>query len=448
MPTLGAWIKRTVQQVLDPDREQRIQEVAALMPKALETNRNKFSFVEFSNRVNCSEQDLEHAKRNVFGTLLDRAWRDGKVKADEKNVLKWAADRLELPTKEADIVQRQCARDRFAVSLAKAMDDGVIDDHEASELSDIAQSINVSIGDFVSTYFLSEGESFLRGVFAACTQDGILAEEAWARLIKTTERLGISRDALTSAIRPQAERFIEHVLADAKSDGEFTEEEEKQLKQLIQTMGLSARSHGYFFSEIAALKVIRNARDGKLPTLDRPHGVSIRSGEIVHLHESAMWHQRRLLKSGDVWDKHIGTISITDNRLIFSSDTKSFDVRYNKIVGHSGQTGQIRIQRAEKPESIIRLDEWEATAYAILAGAIALANQTQISKQESAASRHIPREVRQRVWQLYGGQCAECGDTQYLEFDHVIPVAKGGSNSDANVQLLCRKCNLKKSDFI
>jgi hypothetical protein len=27
-------------------------------------------------------------------------------------------------------------------------------------------------------------------------------------------------------------------------------------------------------------------------------------------------------------------------------------------------------------------------------------------------------------------------------------VAKGGSNTDANVQLLCRRCNLKKSDFI
>jgi 5-methylcytosine-specific restriction endonuclease McrA len=35
-----------------------------------------------------------------------------------------------------------------------------------------------------------------------------------------------------------------------------------------------------------------------------------------------------------------------------------------------------------------------------------------------------------------------------LEFDHVIPHAKGGSNTDNNIQLLCRGCNLKKSDRI
>jgi 5-methylcytosine-specific restriction endonuclease McrA len=52
------------------------------------------------------------------------------------------------------------------------------------------------------------------------------------------------------------------------------------------------------------------------------------------------------------------------------------------------------------------------------------------------------------VWQRYGGQCAECSATDYLEFDHIIPHAKGGGNGDNNIQLLCRKCNLKKSDHI
>lgn len=52
------------------------------------------------------------------------------------------------------------------------------------------------------------------------------------------------------------------------------------------------------------------------------------------------------------------------------------------------------------------------------------------------------------MWQRYGGRCAECGASDYLELDGVIPRAKGGSNSDANVQWLCRCCNLKKSDNI
>jgi len=35
-----------------------------------------------------------------------------------------------------------------------------------------------------------------------------------------------------------------------------------------------------------------------------------------------------------------------------------------------------------------------------------------------------------------------------LEFDHIIPVAKGGANTIDNVQILCRRCNGQKSDRI
>lgn len=71
---------------------------------------------------------------------------------------------------------------------------------------------------------------------------------------------------------------------------------------------------------------------------------------------------------------------------------------------------------------------------------------------EAASDGQLDRrawaEFRQRVWQRYGGRCAECGSDAYLEFDHVIPVAKGGGNSGTNVQLRSRKCKLAKSDAI
>jgi hypothetical protein len=214
---------------------------------------------------------------------------------------------------------------------------------------------------------------------------------------------------------------------------------------MLELPGSSCR---YIQQSIAALKTMRLAQKGVLPSISPPSGVAIRAGEIVHLCERANWVQKRVLKSGERWDEHVGTLTITDNRLLFSSDTKSFDVRFGRIVWHAGKTGLIRLQRMEKPESIIRIAESEPITYAILESAIALSNQTRLAKDGGLPTRHIPREVRQRVWQRYGGQCAECGATQYLEFDHVIPVAKGGSNSDVNVQLLCRGCNLKKSDFI
>jgi hypothetical protein len=56
----------------------------------------------------------------------------------------------------------------------------------------------------------------------------------------------------------------------------------------------------------------------------------------------------------------------------------------------------------------------------------------------------IPEHIRMFVWQRDRGCCVKCGCQERLEFDHVIPLAKGGSNTERNVQLLCEACNRTK----
>jgi hypothetical protein len=60
----------------------------------------------------------------------------------------------------------------------------------------------------------------------------------------------------------------------------------------------------------------------------------------------------------------------------------------------------------------------------------------------------IPDDVKLLVWTRDGGTCIKCGAKKNLHFDHIIPVAKGGDNSEANIQILCQPCNLRKSDKI
>jgi len=60
----------------------------------------------------------------------------------------------------------------------------------------------------------------------------------------------------------------------------------------------------------------------------------------------------------------------------------------------------------------------------------------------------IPEDVKLLVWTRDGGACVRCGSKKELHFDHVIPVAKGGGNFEANIQILCQPCNLKKADKI
>ena len=60
----------------------------------------------------------------------------------------------------------------------------------------------------------------------------------------------------------------------------------------------------------------------------------------------------------------------------------------------------------------------------------------------------IPEDIKLLVWSRDGGACVRCGATHGLHFDHIIPVALGGGNTGANIQILCQACNQRKSDKI
>ncbi|MCX5638247.1 MAG: HNH endonuclease [Planctomycetota bacterium] len=71
-----------------------------------------------------------------------------------------------------------------------------------------------------------------------------------------------------------------------------------------------------------------------------------------------------------------------------------------------------------------------------------------IEHTDAARRERIPDDVRLFVWQRDEGKCVKCGGTERLEFDHIVPVAKGGSNTERNIQLLCEACNRSKGTNI
>ncbi len=76
------------------------------------------------------------------------------------------------------------------------------------------------------------------------------------------------------------------------------------------------------------------------------------------------------------------------------------------------------------------------------------AQTEEVPNQRRSRREPIPKEVRREVWRRDEGRCVGCGGKERLEFDHIIPVSKGGSNTSRNLQLLCEKCNRKKSASI
>jgi hypothetical protein len=78
--------------------------------------------------------------------------------------------------------------------------------------------------------------------------------------------------------------------------------------------------------------------------------------------------------------------------------------------------------------------------------------KAKFNSEASQEIRHerlqIPEEVRIAVWRRDQGKCARCGSRENLEYDHIVPVSKGGSNTVRNVELLCESCNRQKGDRI
>ena len=72
-------------------------------------------------------------------------------------------------------------------------------------------------------------------------------------------------------------------------------------------------------------------------------------------------------------------------------------------------------------------------------------NYAESTTKSEKPSRHISQSVKDKVWNRDGGKCVQCGSNQKLEFDHIIPHSKGGSNTYRNIQLLCESCNREKS---
>jgi hypothetical protein len=66
----------------------------------------------------------------------------------------------------------------------------------------------------------------------------------------------------------------------------------------------------------------------------------------------------------------------------------------------------------------------------------------------AARRERIPDDVRLFVWQRDEGKCVHCRSNLNLEFDHIIPVAEGGSSTARNIQLLCEICNRQKGKSI
>lgn len=75
------------------------------------------------------------------------------------------------------------------------------------------------------------------------------------------------------------------------------------------------------------------------------------------------------------------------------------------------------------------------------------------AERGSRRPRYIPPHVKRAVWKRDGGRCTSVGDdghrcdsTEFIEYDHVRPVSRGGKATVENVWLRCRAHNQHEAE--
>jgi 5-methylcytosine-specific restriction endonuclease McrA len=68
-------------------------------------------------------------------------------------------------------------------------------------------------------------------------------------------------------------------------------------------------------------------------------------------------------------------------------------------------------------------------------------------RAKKAAGGELPVDIVVRLLELQKGKCACCAKPLkgVYHLDHIMPISRGGENTERNVQLLLPQCNLQKN---
>lgn len=124
--------------------------------------------------------------------------------------------------------------------------------------------------------------------------------------------------------------------------------------------------------------------------------------------------------------------------------TQKSDTRPEWVPAEVRQYYETQTDSLRVPDDPVQRAEWERILYMGVDAYNAWLRQDY--RKVPAASRYISDPVKEEVFKRDRGQCVKCGSTRDLQYDHVIPYSRGGSNTAPNIQLLCGDCNRAKSN--
>ncbi|PKV76593.1 TerD family protein [Nocardia fluminea] len=282
--------------------------------------------------------------------------------------------------------------------------------------------------------FLTHWRNRARRVLAGPGTMSVEWTEVWAalRFQRIDEERG--RTLLREAGLTQVERMV----AFAFADGEVFADELDAFEHVVSELALSGGVVDDLRRRMHRGRTLSRLRAGELPTVNTP-GLHLDPEERVHLDLPAV-HIRMLARGPRNTE---GRLIGSSKKLRFVGDGTGIELPWNRVVSVHPEHGTVVLAATSaRGGATFGVADPDYVA-AALEGALRVSKRLVLTPGQ-LDSRSIPQDVKAQVWQRDGGACVECGDGHYLEFDHIIPLSRGGATSVTNLQILCRACNRAK----
>lgn len=393
---------------------------------------------------------LKPARVETYRRFLVRWTKDGHFSPNDVQRNAWLLVRLRLAPGDTRGAAREVLLPYFNAALTRAVSDGKLDPNEHAELERVAGILGEPLSSLAGRWFGEHGDILASRIFGDALDAAVPPVEdldrAERRIGAITHALGVDDGAWRAIVADLCVRSARVAMTHCRTDHRSVPGLRALVDWIAVRPGIDPVTRAAIATEMGRIETLAAIEAGRLPSLTS-ETIIVESGELVHYEALASAVVTKTARSGNTIENRLqGACVITDTRLVVVAGTEAFTVKHRVVSRATLADGTVRILTSKRLVSIAVEDP--ELALAVLRRAIAHARGFKPAADLGIPTRHIPRDVRQRVWVKYGGRCADCHAESYLEFDHIVPVAKGGSNSEANVQLLCRGCNGKKSDRI
>ncbi|MFE9580061.1 TerD family protein [Nocardia sp. NPDC006044] len=260
----------------------------------------------------------------------------------------------------------------------------------------------------------------------------------WAALWASLRYQRIDEQMGREALRDGALSYVERLVAFTFADGEVEQDELAAFEHAVTELALAGPLIEDLRRRLHRGRTLSRLRAGDLPVVRTP-GLHLDPEEKVHLDLPAV-HVRQLARGPRLTE---GRLIVSNKKLRFVGDGTGTELPWSRVVSvHTEQNTVVLAATSARGGASFTVSDPDYVA-AALEGALRVAKRLILTPGQ-LDTRSIPQEVKAEVWQRDGGKCVECGDSHYLEFDHIIPLSRGGATSATNLQILCRACNRAK----